>query len=99
MAQDKYMLGCDRLFPMSPECDFEGNIVPCFVAYTENGFIMSKLLATMLEAIDLSGVFPCGVGLPDPFLLLDGHGSLFDLPFLEYINNEGHKWWTCVGTP
>jgi hypothetical protein len=53
----------------------------------------------MLKATDLSGVFPRGVGLPDPFLLLDSHGSRFDLPFLEYINNEEHKWWACMGMP
>jgi len=33
------------------------------------------------------------------FLLLDGHGSRFELPFLEYINNEAHKWKVCIGVP
>ena len=30
-----------------------------------------------------------------PFLLINRHGSRFELPFLEYknnINDEGHKW-------
>jgi hypothetical protein len=44
-------------------------------------------------------MFPRGVGLPDPFLILDGLGSRFELPFLVYINNEEHEWWTCIGTP
>ena len=34
-----------------------------------------------------------------PFLLLDGHGSRFELPFLEYINNDEYKWRVCIGVP
>jgi len=33
---------------------------------------------------------------------LDGHGSQFDLKFLEYINDvegKGHKWNVCIGVP
>ena len=35
-------------------------------------------------------------------MLLDGHGSRFELPFLQYINdcgNEGHCWNACIGVP
>jgi hypothetical protein len=49
--------------------------------------------------MDNHTMFPRGDSLPDPFLLLYGHGSIFDLPFLEYINNDQHKWTTCIGTP
>jgi hypothetical protein len=34
-----------------------------------------------------SGVFDRSKGIP-PFLLLDGHGSRFELKFLQYINSE-----------
>ena len=34
-----------------------------------------------------------------PFVLLDGHGSRFALEFLEYINNDKHKWNVCLGVP
>ena len=37
-----------------------------------------------------------------PFLLLDGHQSRLELPFLQYINDEkkeGHKWMVCIGVP
>ena len=34
-----------------------------------------------------------------PFLLLDGHSSRFELPFLEYIKNREHTWRVCVGVP
>ena len=34
-----------------------------------------------------------------PFLLLDGHGSSFDLTFLEYINDPTTKGNVCIGVP
>ena len=34
-----------------------------------------------------------------PFLLVNGHGSCFELPFLQYINNNNHPCVTCIGTP
>jgi hypothetical protein len=46
-------------------------------------------------------LFPPGgpLILPVSFLPLDGHGSCFDFPFLEYINHDDHKWTTCIVTP
>ena len=34
-----------------------------------------------------------------PFLLLDGHGSRFELPFLKYVIDKDHKWVICIGVP
>jgi len=34
-----------------------------------------------------------------PFLLLDGHGSWLELPFLQYINNPATEWCVCLGVP
>ncbi len=34
-----------------------------------------------------------------PFLLLDGHGSRFELPFLDYVNSPETKWTVCIGVP
>jgi hypothetical protein len=34
-----------------------------------------------------------------PFLLLDGHGSRLELPFLKYINNLLPEWVVCIGVP
>jgi len=34
-----------------------------------------------------------------PFLLLDGHGSRFELPFLDYVNSADTKWTVCIGVP
>jgi hypothetical protein len=97
-GEEKYKWGNERLFPMGPRCIFHGKEVPTFVCCTENGFITISLLATMIKIIDDLGVFPHNELLPGPFLLLYGHVSRFNLPFLEYINNPRHYWWTCFGT-
>jgi hypothetical protein len=34
-----------------------------------------------------------------PFLLLDGHGSRLELPFLQYIYGVSHEWVVCIGVP
>ena len=34
-----------------------------------------------------------------PFLLLDGHHSRFEIPFLDYICNNQHNWQLCIGVP
>jgi hypothetical protein len=36
---------------------------------------------------------------PTPFLLLDGHHSRMELPFLDYIHNQEHPWAVCIGVP
>ena len=34
-----------------------------------------------------------------PFLLLDGHGSRLEMPFLQYINTPTDHWVVCIGVP
>ncbi len=43
-------------------------------------------------------LFDCSDGVSH-FLLLDGHGSRFEPPFLEYITNEANKWKVYIGVP
>jgi hypothetical protein len=43
-------------------------------------------------------VFDRSTGL-NPFLLLDGHGSPFDLEFLEYVMAADTKWHVEIGLP
>lgn len=85
-------------FPMGPSCTLNGVEVPTFCCCSENGSITADLLTDMLKTIDGLGVFDRSDGVP-PFLLLDGHGSRFDLTFLTYINNIDTKWNVCIGVP
>ena len=32
-------------------------------------------------------------------MLVDGHGSRFELPFLRYISNDSHEWTVVIGVP
>jgi hypothetical protein len=91
-------IGEGKVYPMGPTCTYNGKNVPCFCCCLESGSITGMLLVQMLQAIDSVGVFDCTTGL-NSFLLLDGHGSRFELEFLEYINTTEHKWNCCIGLP
>ena len=52
----------------------------------------------MLKAIDSHHVFDRTEG-KKPFLLADGHGSRFGLPFVRYIIESINPWTVCVGVP
>ena len=60
--------------------------------------ITYTILKEALETLDCLGIFLRENGIK-PMLLVDGHGSRFQLPFLEYINNVDHKWLCCIGVP
>ena len=91
--------GIGKRYPMGPECIFKGVKVPSFCGCSENGSITAELLVSMLQAIDFLNIFKRLDGEPPPFLLLDGHGSRFDLQFLQYINCPETKWNVCIGVP
>ncbi|KAI2504990.1 hypothetical protein MHU86_9433 [Fragilaria crotonensis] len=90
--------GLGKPFPMGPVCNSNGIEVPTFCCASESGSITGDLLVKMLAAIDKLGVFNRSDGVP-PFLLLNGHGSRFDLTFLQYINRDKTKWNVCIGVP
>jgi len=91
-------MGEGKSMPLGPECKYNGVNLPCFCCCSENGSITGGLLTQMLKAIDDLNVFDRSIGL-NPFLLLDGHGSRFELEYLEYINRPESKWNCCIGLP
>ena len=68
------------------------------VRWTPKAGITSEILAEVLQRIDSYNVFSREDGRM-PFLLLDGHQSRFELPFLEYITDSKHEWQVCIGVP
>ena len=90
--------GPGKLFPGGPTCKFGGKEIPCMVRWSPKGGITSQILADSLAHIDSFDVFDRSTG-KIPFLLLDGHNSRFDLPFLEYIMDDAHRWTVCIGVP
>jgi hypothetical protein len=91
-------MGDGKQYPMGPTCHFKGKEIPCFCCPSESVTITGHLLTEMLRAIDKLEVYDCSIGL-NPFLLLDGHGSCFELEFLEYINTCESKWCGNIGLP
>ncbi len=90
--------GKGKRHPQGPVCTFKGKMVPCFCGCSETGSITSDLLAAMLQFMDDLNLFDRQDGI-NPFLLLDGHGSRFELPFLEYVTCKDHVWKVCIGVP
>jgi hypothetical protein len=91
--------GEGKMYPNGPTCQFKGKEVPCMVCNTESGSITSELLVSFLKHMDHLNLFPRDDDV-FPFLLLDGHGSRLELPFLQYVNTSlEHKWVVCIGVP
>jgi hypothetical protein len=90
--------GPGKIYPNGPTCVFKGKEVPCKVCNTENSSITSELLVQFLQHMDDLNLFPRDDGVK-PFLLLDGHGSRLELPFLQYVNDASHEWVVCIGVP
>jgi hypothetical protein len=82
-----------------PTCTYNGKEVKCYVNTSPKASITSAMLADMLSRIDIAGVFPREQDGPKPFLLLDGHHSRFEIPFLNYIHDSQHEWVVCIGVP
>jgi hypothetical protein len=80
-----------------PTCTYHGKEIPWFYGTSPKASITSQLLADMLKYLDGLGIYDRTVAFP--FLLLDGHHSRMMLPFLQYINDESHKWYSCFGVP
>jgi hypothetical protein len=89
--------GIDKFYPYGPTCVVGGKSVEAYVTCSESGSITSDILTNVLKYLDKKLDFDRSEA--DPFLLLDGHGSRFELPFLDYINNPSSKWTVCIGVP
>jgi len=89
--------GPDKYYPHGPTCIINGKKVETLVTCSESGSITSEILQQVLEHLDTHLGWDRSEATP--FLLLDGHGSRFELPFLHYIINEEHRWRVCIGVP
>ena len=92
--------GEGKLFPGLPSCEINGINVPGYITCSEGGGITASILTEIFRRLDHLNIFAQDRANGfTPFVLLDGHGSRFDLEFLEYINDERHKWNVCLGVP
>ena len=91
-------MGKGKMFPLGPECTFKGKKVPTMVRWSQSGSITSIILRDALATMDHYQLFE-RTATRRPFLLLDGHHSRFEIPFLEYVTNADHPWMICIGVP
>ena len=94
--------GPGKALPGLPRCSFRGKEVPGLLAVTPKGSITSKILRKALETLDNLGIYQRSEGGPTPMIILDGHDSRLQVPFLEYVNKkkDGKSIWrACIGLP
>ena len=85
--------GPGKVFPYGPVCHVNGVEVPCLCSISPHGGVTGEILTDTLRHLDKLGVYKDrGVnGNPSkPCLILDGHSSRFELPFLRYIDDVAH---------
>ena len=90
--------GTGKYFPGPPVCKFRGKTIPALVRWNESATITSDILVEMLATLDVLQVIPRDDNIK-PFLLIDGHKSRLETPFLEYINTPTDHWVVCLGVP
>ena len=91
-------MGKGKLFPGGPSCTYRGKHIPCMCAWSPKGSMTSDILRDIVKTLDTLDIFDRSTGIK-PVLLLDGHGSRMELPFLQYINNPLHLWSALIGVP
>ena len=77
--------GVGKYFPGGPRCMFRGKEIPALIKWNDTATITSDILIEVLSTLDHLQVIPRNDDIK-PFLLLDGHGSRLEFPFLRYIN-------------
>ncbi len=87
----------DKLYPYGPTCDAGGKEDESYITCSESGLTTSDILTDVLIYLDKKLAFDQTEA--DLFLLLDGHGSCFEIIFLNYINDPTSKWTVCIGVP
>ena len=90
--------GPGKYLPGGPVCHFNGKQIPAMIRWQESGSITSEILVDALKTLDDLKVFQRDDGV-SPFLLLDGHSSRLQAPFLKYINTPEDHYVTCIGVP
>jgi hypothetical protein len=80
-----------------PKCTYQGITIPCFICATSSARINRKLLSEKLARIKNAGVFKQSKEDGLPFLLMDGHHSCTNLPFLSYVSDSNYLWKVCIG--
>ena len=72
--------------------------MPCLTRWIPNDSITSVILIDILATLDHIKCVDRSNG-KKPFLLVDDHGSQFQLDFLKYVIDPSHEWVVVIGVP
>ena len=87
------------MLPGDPTCHIGDKVILPFITCTPSGGITSQILADMMKWLDRHLQLPRHEGCPTPSILLDGHHSCLEIPFLSYVSTPEHKWNALIGIP
>ena len=92
--------GPGKLYPGGPTCKYKGKDVPCMCRFTPKASIDGEILLDVVCTLDCLKCYEeeRANGIR-PMLLIDAHGSRFDLNFLQYVNTPATEWSVCIGIP
>ena len=91
--------GKNKYFPSGPTCHFRGKEIPYLPLSSPCGGITGALLVEILSWLDSHDIYEREENGPEPFLIVDGHGSRLDPDFVEYISNKKHVRHVNLGVP
>lgn len=74
-----------------PEITYRGKLIQSFVGTSRTGRLDSDVLLKICQYLDSFELYDRSNGVK-PFLLLDGHGTVFETTLLDYIREPEHEW-------
>ena len=80
-------MGEDKEVPKLPVWKFRGELITGLMCMYPKISIRSEILTEALKYLDQLNIFERIQDCPTPFGLLDGHGSILQLPLMEYIKS------------
>ena len=83
--------GNGKKFLGGPICKVNGYVVSCLCYWSKKGSIMAKICVGILQTLDHLNVFSIFDGMKS-LIIMDGHGSSLEVPFLYCIYNPRNEW-------
>ena len=79
---------------------YHGKKVSALVQWHESALLTSEIFVEILQPLDEMTLIPPLQSDAKPLILiLVGHRSRLEMPFLKYVNTPNGHWIACIGVP
>ena len=79
-------VGSGKYHPVGSSCTYKEKTVTCLVEFSKGGGISGNIITNVLNHLNALKLYNNGrENNILPVMLVDGHGSHFDMKFLQYI--------------